>query len=197
MMSETTPSHKDDLLRELRAGHEALAATLRALTLEQLTRPGVYADDNGEWTVKDILAHITWWEQSCFGWLGLPPAVQRSAIPQGLDGDDAINAAIFEGNRDRALDDVLASFERSFAALVGGIEAASEEQIDAPRASTPDGSAALGAFPWQQLRALRHPRGVDPRVGGDAVGGDIKEDWRAARQLHDRGRGCRSARFAR
>ena len=37
--------------RELRAGHETLAATLRTLTPEQLTRPGVYADDNGDWTL--------------------------------------------------------------------------------------------------------------------------------------------------
>ena len=98
-------------------------------------------------SVKDILAHITWWEQSCFGWLGLPPAAQRSAIPQGLDGDDAINAAIFEGNRDRALDEVLASFERSFEALVRGVEAASEEQIDAPRASDPGGTPLWELFP--------------------------------------------------
>jgi hypothetical protein len=146
-MSEPTPSHKDDLLRELRAGHETLAATLRTLTPEQLTRPGVYADDNGDWTVKDILAHITWWEQSCFGWLGLPPTVQRSAIPQGLDGDDAINAAIFEGNRDRTLEDVQSSFERSFTVLLRGVEAASEEQIDAPRASDPGGTPLWELFP--------------------------------------------------
>jgi hypothetical protein len=146
-MSETTPSRKDDLLRELRAGHEALESALRGLTPGQLTTPGVYADDNGDWTVKDILAHITWWEQSCFGWLGLPPAVERSAIAQGLEGDDAINAAIFEGNRDRALDEVLASFERSFAALVGAVEAASEEQIEAPRASDAGGTPLWELFP--------------------------------------------------
>jgi hypothetical protein len=146
-MSETTPTHKDALLRELRTGHDVLAEALGGLTAEQLTTPGVYADDNGAWTVKDILAHITWWEQSCFGWLGLPAAVPRSAIPEGLDGDDAINAAIFEGKRDRALDDVLSSFERSFAALIAGVEASSEERLESPRASAPDGPPIWELFP--------------------------------------------------
>jgi uncharacterized protein DUF1706 len=132
-------SHKAELLASLRREHEALAETLGALTPEQMTTPGIHGDDGGNWAVKDVLCHITWWEQSVFGWLGLPPAVPRSPIPEGASGDDEINAAIYAGNKGRELAEVLASFERSYQALVSALEAASEERLGQSRQSDPGG----------------------------------------------------------
>ncbi len=144
-MGET--SHKAELLDNLRAAHEPLEQTLAAMTATQLTTPGVYADDNGEWTVKDILAHITWWEQSVFGWLDLPRAVERSPLPEGELSEEQTNNAIFEGNRNRPLDAVMNSFQHSYQQLVSAVEAASEEQLNQRRKSAPNGPTIYESFP--------------------------------------------------
>ena len=138
-MGNARVTHKEELLRHLRREHEALAETLVALTPAQLTSPDVHGEGGGDWKVKDILSHITWWEQSVFGWLGLPRAVPRSPIPEGELTDDEANAAIFAGNKDRELADVLHDFEHSYTTLLSALEAASEEQLERPRAADPGG----------------------------------------------------------
>src|SRR5262249_35058720 len=133
-------NHKKQLLHSLRQEHDTLAALLADLTPAQLTAPGVHGDDGGDWTVKDVLCHLTWWEQSVFGWLGLPPAVPRSPIPEGELTDDQVNAAIFAGNRDRELAEVLRSFEQSFQQLVRALEDGGEERLNQPRPPDPGGA---------------------------------------------------------
>jgi len=142
-MSDERVNHKEALLRSLRREHAALAELLGTLTPAQMTIHGVHGkdgSDGGDWTVKDVLSHLTWWEQSVFGWLGLPPAVPRSPIPEGELSDDQANAAIFAGNKDRELAEVLRSFEQSFQRLLSALEETSEEQFNQPRASDPDGT---------------------------------------------------------
>ncbi len=146
-MNEAEPSHKATLLHNIRSGHEALAQTLATMTETRMTTPGVYADANGEWTVKDILAHITWWEQSVFGWLGLPRAVERSPLPEGELSEEQTNNAIFEGNRNRSLDDVMNSFQHSNQQLVNALEAVSEEQLNQRHKSAPNGPTIFESFP--------------------------------------------------
>jgi uncharacterized protein (TIGR03083 family) len=138
-MSNRDTNHTQALLENLRREHDALAATLRPLTPAQMTTPGVHGDGGGTWTVKDILSHITWWEQSVFGWLGQPPAVERSVVPSGDLSEDEVNSAIYAGNKERPLEDVLHTFERSYTALVRALEEAGEERIAQPRPSAPDG----------------------------------------------------------
>lgn len=139
-MSDEPVNHKEELLRNLRREHTSLAELLDALTPAQMTTHGVHGDDGGDWTVRDVLSHLTWWEQSVFGWLDLPPAVPRSPIPEGDLTDDQINAAIFAGNNARELTEVLRSFEHSFQQLMRAVEEVSEERLNQPRTSDPGGT---------------------------------------------------------
>ena len=139
-MSDERVNHKEELLRSLRREHASLAELLGTLAPAQMTTSGIHGDDGSDWTVKDVLSHLTWWEQSVFGWLGLPLAVPRSPIPEGDLTDDQANAAIFAGNRDRELTEVLRSFEQSFQQLVNAVEETSEERLNQPRASNPGGT---------------------------------------------------------
>ena len=51
----------DDLLARAGSERADLAALWQGLNREQMTRrPGPQPD----WSVKDLIAHITWWEQS-------------------------------------------------------------------------------------------------------------------------------------
>ncbi|HEX6819538.1 MAG TPA: ClbS/DfsB family four-helix bundle protein [Ktedonobacterales bacterium] len=146
-MNADTTNRKAELLSNLRAEHEALIQTLGTLTEAQLTQRGVHGEGLEDWSVKDILSHITWWEQSIFGWLGREQAVPRGALPASNLSEDEANSFIFEQTRALSPSDVLANFERSYTALHQAIEAASEEQLARGRPSDPDGSPLLEIIP--------------------------------------------------
>ena len=50
---------KATLLDNISAGHEMLAKTLSPLHEAQMTATGV----NGDWSIKDVLVHLTAWQQ--------------------------------------------------------------------------------------------------------------------------------------
>jgi hypothetical protein len=61
---------KAELLAEIRLQRRRLETNLASLTADERCRPGVC----GEWSIKDILAHLQAWEQMFMGWyqVGLP-----------------------------------------------------------------------------------------------------------------------------
>src|SRR5215510_4957786 len=70
----------------------------------QVTEPGVM----GDWSVKDILAHVTWWEEEALK--HLPLIIKEGRPPRystRYGGIDAFNALMAERRRDLSLADVL------------------------------------------------------------------------------------------
>ena len=51
--------NRQQLLRKLDQAWVGLQESYAGLSDAQLTQPGVV----GDWSVKDILAHVTWWEE--------------------------------------------------------------------------------------------------------------------------------------
>lgn len=49
---------KTEILDQIRTTRQQFEEALAQVPAAHLTQPGV----NGEWSVKDILAHIAWWE---------------------------------------------------------------------------------------------------------------------------------------
>ncbi len=84
---------------------EAFSALISALNEPQLVRR-----DPGQWSVKDILAHITAWEKFLIlnQFLGMPAAEALCVEPAVMEraDEDEINAILFERNRDRTLAEV-------------------------------------------------------------------------------------------
>jgi hypothetical protein len=84
---------------------EALAAVVSALDEGHIVRR-----DEGEWSVKDILAHIAAWEKFLITnqFLGIPAADALCVAPEVLEraGEDEVNAILFERSRDRSLTDI-------------------------------------------------------------------------------------------
>ena len=58
------PTSIPDLLAAIEKERGALETLLEPLTPEEMTDPGVV----GEWSVKDVLAHLIEWEQMVLGW---------------------------------------------------------------------------------------------------------------------------------
>ena len=119
---------KDQLLKDIRTERRRLEKNLSILSAEEMIRPGV----TGAWSVKDILAHLVSWEKLFLDWYstGLQGSTPR-ITPVGMSQKrmDALNQQIYEKNRGRGLDDVLAEFHASHREIMAVIESIPEEDM--------------------------------------------------------------------
>jgi len=94
------------------------------LSDQELLIPGV----TGQWSVRDIIAHVTWWEEEALKHLplvregGRPP---RYSVTYG--GIDAFNALMTEQRRSLSLREVLDQHAEVHRRLVAYVERAPEE----------------------------------------------------------------------
>ena len=58
------PTTKKQILEAAQTERAALEELLATLTVEQITQPNVI----GEWPIKDMLSHLTEWEQMVIQW---------------------------------------------------------------------------------------------------------------------------------
>ncbi len=118
--------HKQQLLKRLDKAWAAIRESYAGLSESQLTEPGV----TGNWAVKDILAHITTWEQEAIHHL---PAIIEGVRPPRYStkygGIDAFNAQMTERKRVLSLSEVLRQFEETHQRLVETILSTPEEQF--------------------------------------------------------------------
>ena len=94
---------------------------------QRMTEPGL----GGGWSVKDVVAHVTWSERKMIAVLR-----QRALVGSPLweRDQDARNAIVYVENRDRGLDDVLDEELRVYAELLPLLEElTSEDLVDAER----------------------------------------------------------------
>ncbi len=114
-------------LRRERAAWDALLAEAGALGETHMTQPGV----NGAWSVKDSIAHVTWYEREM---VGLLRTHALAGSPLWELPHDQRNTALFEQLRDQSLPAVLAAAHQTFADLVALLEGLAEEDLhDASR----------------------------------------------------------------
>jgi hypothetical protein len=112
------------VLRRLDAAWADFEASYAGLSDAQLLIPGV----QGQWSVRDIIAHVTWWEEEALKHLplvhqgGRPP---RYSVQYG--GIDAFNALMTERRRHLALAEVLRQHDDVHARLLAYARAAPEE----------------------------------------------------------------------
>ncbi len=117
---------KQQLLINLEHAWATFKGSYAGLTDEQLVGPGV----TGDWSVKDILAHVSWWEEEALKHLptilqgGRPP---RYSVLYG--GIDAFNAEMTRQRRGLALSEVLRQLDETHRRLVEYVSCAPEEQF--------------------------------------------------------------------
>src|SRR6266699_1053675 len=115
---------KQQLLKRLEKAWTAINESYAGLSDSQLTEPGVM--DN--WSVKDILAHVTTWEEEALKYLpliltgGKPP---RYIQYGGIDG---FNAQMAEQKRGLALSDVQRQLDETHRRLLDYIRSVPEER---------------------------------------------------------------------
>ncbi len=84
----------------------------------------------GDWSVKDIIAHVTWWEEEALRHLPSIIAGQRPPrYSTTYGGIDAFNAMMAEQKRDLSLSEVLRQQDDTHRRLVEFIQSVPEEQF--------------------------------------------------------------------
>ena len=130
---------KSRLLEEIQIEHQRLEKTLAMVDEEQMLIAGVI----DEWTVKDILAHITVWEQRMVRWLGEAMSGEVAhMLPDGMTWDDLDewNEQTYQEHRHRPVEQVLADYELSYPqALKAAQEVSEQDLIDPDRFDWRDG----------------------------------------------------------
>lgn len=117
---------KQQILEKIDKAWTELKESYAGLSDIELSEGGV----TGEWSVRDILAHVTTWEEEALRHLpliidgGTPP---RYSVLYG--GIDAFNAKMTQQKRDLPLSEVLRLLNETHARLVGYIQGAPEEQF--------------------------------------------------------------------
>ena len=124
---------KSKLLQEIQGERQRLEKTLAMVNEEQMLIPGVI----DEWTVKDILAHITVWEQRMVRWLGEAMSGEEvHMLPDGMTWDDLDdwNVQTYQEHLYRPVEQVLADYELSYPqALKAAKEVPEQDLIDPDR----------------------------------------------------------------
>lgn len=119
------------VLERIQTEQRRLEASLEELTQEQMEVAGVV----GDWSVKDVLAHLVEWEQMFVGWY---QAGLRGEVPQvpapgiGWGELDRLNRQIYAKHRDRDLDQILEEFRASYDKALATIQEMSEAEMFTP-----------------------------------------------------------------
>lgn len=172
---------KATLLTEIEARHADMEALLASLDKQQMTQPNVY----GELSIKDILVHITAWERMMLGWLATslrgekPFRFAPGYIFEESDAEetvykvvDDLNDYIYQRNKDKSLDEVMADFRAAHAEVAQAIQNASESDLTDPN-----------RFPWRKGEPFW------PSVAGNSYGhyqehADLIRAWLADGKSH-------------
>lgn len=117
---------KEQLIQKLDLAWADLQGAIAGLTEAEMLEPGV----TGNWSVKDILAHVTWWEAESLQ--HLPAILRGERTPRYADlygGINAFNAQMSEKKRGLTLTQVLDEMNETHRRLIETVRAAPDEQI--------------------------------------------------------------------
>lgn len=136
------PLNGTQLLEITESQYTKLERALAPLSPEQLTAAPV----PGEWSIKDVLAHLYEWQQMFFSWYEAGLRGEKPDVPAlGYKWSQlpALNQAIYQKFRDLPLDEILALFRESHQRTIRFIETQTDADLTAP-----------GLYPWMNQNAL-------------------------------------------
>ena len=113
------------VLKRLDAAWAAFCDSYAGLSEAELVTPGVV----GDWSVKDILAHVTTWEEEALKYLPVIAEGGRPPRYAAVGGIDAFNARMTEQKRGRSLAEVSRQLQETHHRLVDLVRQAPGDQL--------------------------------------------------------------------
>ena len=129
---EWVPGSKSELLASIEHEWKSLMDVIAKLDFTQMTTP-----DEGGWSPKDNLAHLAEWMNVLMGYhLDRRPSHEVLGVSEEVTKDwdmEIINPVLFERNRNRAVQDVLAELKSVYVDLINKLESMTYEDLLMPR----------------------------------------------------------------
>ena len=119
---------KKQLLEDIETEGKALEQLLSGLSPEQMIQPGIV----GEWSVKDVLAHLLEWQCMVLKWHAA--GLQGKVIPIPAEGLNwaqipLLNQRIYETYRDTPLADIQKEFKSLHKQTLSTIQSLSDKEL--------------------------------------------------------------------
>ena len=165
-MNETArPRTREELLDRVQRAHQAIDRLAGGLLEEELSAPG----PDGDWSIKDHLAHIVAWQQRLLAYVEGRPL--REVVDLDSSALDELQAYV-QSHDHEAMDrvnelirrryelfgggEVLRDFRDTYANLFAAVERVSEEDLNRARFAANPSAEPLES-PWS-----------DPAIAGDS-----------------------------
>lgn len=118
--------NKREFLAVLQSERADFERVLNGVEPDRMKIPGV----SGDYSIKDILAHLEAYDRALVVWLENARAGQVYVDPV-LDGPDldARNAVVYAAHRDKSAAEITASFRQTLDELESAIKALTEEEL--------------------------------------------------------------------
>lgn len=136
----TKPTTTELLLRRMRTAHAALEDALGRAGTARWQRPGV----SGDWSIKDVLAHLAFWEERTRWRLSLPPEAQPASISEAEMR--RLNARARDEGRERSAAEALTGHRRAYEALLRAVAALDDAPLNDRERLQRDGAPV-----WQHI----------------------------------------------
>ena len=118
---------RNEFLELVRTEHARWEEVLAEIAETRMFEPGVAGE--AQWSVKDIIAHITWYEREMTGVIEARALVGSELWSVPLDER---NEAIYRENKDRPLAEVLDEARQVHDRLMHQLESLSEQDLQDP-----------------------------------------------------------------
>jgi len=123
---------KDELIESIENEHRKFAELVSSIARDRYLEAGVWGDG---WNIRDLLAHLTEWEQMFLIWFREGRAGKRPDLPaKGYKWNQtpALNQAIWDKHRRRSVTEVLADFETSYQEIFSLAQELTPEELLIP-----------------------------------------------------------------
>jgi hypothetical protein len=139
------PRSKAELLQLAGATYDLVQAETGRLSPDAMTAPGIV----GEWSVKDVLAHLLAWQQMVLGWYRAGVRGERPATPSERytwQQIPALNQEIYEAWHNHPLEAVREQFAASHEETLALIASLTDVELFAPKQYAWTKTTTLGAY---------------------------------------------------
>jgi hypothetical protein len=122
------PTTKHALLEAIEIERNALEQLLAELSPDQMEESGIV----GEWSVKDVLAHLLEWEQMVLRWHAAGSKGKVPVTPaEGFNWAQLpqLNQQIYEKHHSRPIAEIQKEFKSSFKKILKTIQGLSDEEL--------------------------------------------------------------------
>lgn len=125
MTLEFEISDRKELLDQILAERKLFEETLARVDQTEYLK----AIFDGNWSIKDVLAHIVAWEQRMISWVGQAARGVLPNIPLDDDTINALNDQSYHQDKDLPLAQVIQAYERSYKQALTFAENTPEEVL--------------------------------------------------------------------